>query len=505
MFNYSTISDFIPTNIDMGTRCKVFDVKASEYQYWGNKYAESNENYENAAVAIKMKHSMVEKSFWIVLFSGAQCRDTNVQFVSAYWDFPDISDALYQEDCITRDDLGDGVDTILDIVEKFDYLWFTEDEASENEPLVYDDGNAVGTLAYEIIKDQNLQISINKPFEMVTQDDVREIERTLTIARSVLSKDRNIQFYKDIICNRIITSIREDIKSNDMDVLSAMITGEGFKNLDQLSDEEIIEEFNFYVVDTSDNGLKFLEIRADKTIHETERGFAYYNYQGTHFRVFKSFEDAITFTYSKEDLSELVIAEFDYEDELEQFMDDNEICAKCGKVCDFTTDCNPTHDGEPLCAECSVFCESCSKHYIEEDGNYDINDCFVCLNCDDTVKFKFNGIDIKNPAMDETQQNEVNPTLYYKDAYNNYMIEKHTALFDLLLKDTGLTVDIYQTSDWYDDVDETDPYYDSPMFEAHLNNIDGEEIEDTTTGRYCCIASVVEELRGFIEEEVHKA
>jgi len=83
-----------------------------------------------------------------------------------------------------------------------------------------------------------------------------------------------------------------------------------------------------------------------------------------------------------------------------------------------------------------------------------------------------------------------------EDVYN-----KH---FNKMLEGTGYTACFVETSELYgeddDEVDEDDPYYMMPMYEAHIEDENEDELDDTWTGRYCEAASVAEELEAFISE-----
>lgn len=57
-------------------------------------------------------------------------------------------------------------------------------------------------------------------------------------------------------------------------------------------------------------------LSACRTLHEF-RGFAYYNCEGTHYRVFESFEDGLKWLDNRD--STLIIAEFSDENELDDF------------------------------------------------------------------------------------------------------------------------------------------------------------------------------------------
>lgn len=70
-----------------------------------------------------------------------------------------------------------------------------------------------------------------------------------------------------------------------------------------------------------------------------------------------------------------------------------------------------------------------------------------------------------------------------------------------LSKITGSKIEIIETSEFFgdndDDIDESDPYFGKPMYEAYVVDANGDEIEDTRTGRYCDLLSVIDEVVAF--------
>lgn len=63
------------------------------------------------------------------------------------------------------------------------------------------------------------------------------------------------------------------------------------------------------------------EVRANRTLEETDDGRAVYNYEGNHFRVFASFDDGLEWLYSVEDRHyDLVRFETIDEDELDRYL-----------------------------------------------------------------------------------------------------------------------------------------------------------------------------------------
>lgn len=111
--------------------------------------------------------------------------------------------------------------------------------------------------------------------------------------------------------------------------------------------------------------------------------------------------------------------------------------------------------------------------------------------------FEYKGIMITDPSMDETARFEVVPELHYGEPYSDWMILKYEKELNKLLRATSHTVSIIETSEYYgdgdDEVDESDPYYDKVMFEAYIEDEDGEQVGETT-GRYCSISDVCDEL-----------
>lgn len=87
---------------------------------------------------------------------------------------------------------------------------------------------------------------------------------------------------------------------------------------------------------------------------------------------------------------------------------------------------------------------------------------------------------------------------------NNLIIVTKIRELNKMLIETGCKVSIFQTEDYYgegdEDISEDDEYYGFPMFEAYIVDKEGSDIKNTTTGRFCCLTSVCEELEGYVLE-----
>ena len=110
-------------------------------------------------------------------------------------------------------------------------------------------------------------------------------------------------------------------------------------------------------------------ITASRSLHELENTIAYYNYEGAHYRVFNSYEDAVEFAVvgSKE---VTVVADFNTEEELNSFLENCEICTVCGTVCFPDDECYTDYEtGDSCCTNCCFYDESNDMYHkgtIEE-------------------------------------------------------------------------------------------------------------------------------------------
>lgn len=95
---------------------------------------------------------------------------------------------------------------------------------------------------------------------------------------------------------------------------------------------------------------------SSRSIHKLECGLAYYNYEGIHFRVFKTLDDAKAFIKGE---PAPVVAEFDSEADLDQWLEDTEICSVCGAICTINDECYEDADsGDACCTKCCFYDES---------------------------------------------------------------------------------------------------------------------------------------------------
>lgn len=79
------------------------------------------------------------------------------------------------------------------------------------------------------------------------------------------------------------------------------------------------------------------------------------------------------------------------------------------------------------------------------------------------------------------------------------------SLLNEKIVDTGNKVSFYQTDDYFEELNDLElfedlDYYNKAMFEACILDKNEETIDDMTTGRYCDIQSVYDELLAFMDE-----
>jgi len=185
VMNILESNGLIPNGLPDGLR--MVDFKANEYNYWGHKFSEGEENYQNAVVAMQFKYRYVENPFWIVLFKGAQYRDSDVAFAAAFWKLPDLSDAVYETQGVAKDDNTKGTNAVRDVAQKFQYLWF-EQESEDEEPVIWNDSNMLSCLANEFLNILNIQVNISVPEDKVNETHVIMLEDALRRAKESLLK-----------------------------------------------------------------------------------------------------------------------------------------------------------------------------------------------------------------------------------------------------------------------------------------------------------------------------
>jgi len=189
----------VPNGLPDGLRMIGF--KANEYSYWGYKYAEGEENYQNTVVAMQFRYQYVENPFWIVLFKGAQYKDSDVAFAAAFWKLPDLSDAVYETQGVSKDDNIKGANVVRKIAQKFQYLWF-EQESKDVEPVIWNDPDMLSWLANEFLNILNIQINISVPEDKVNETHVIMLEDALRRAKKSLAKQSKyvgVEQFKELL------------------------------------------------------------------------------------------------------------------------------------------------------------------------------------------------------------------------------------------------------------------------------------------------------------------
>jgi hypothetical protein len=240
-----------PVGIDMETRLKLVEVDASQYEYWSNKNTEGEGCFINRAVALCFEHSMVEKPFWIVFFHGAQYRSKEELFVSAYWEKPDMTDAIYKCDGVEADeaDKEDGVETILDIADKFDRHWFSEDNSELDSPLADDNPRIICDLADILVSILNIEIEISTPLKDVSLSTVEKLETALEKAKEAYRENEGKKLLCEMLDNENCPDMLKDfVKKHSLDTV-------GFEKI--IESEDYMPDYGKYIVFKNNESTEF--------------------------------------------------------------------------------------------------------------------------------------------------------------------------------------------------------------------------------------------------------
>lgn len=106
-------------------------------------------------------------------------------------------------------------------------------------------------------------------------------------------------------------------------------------------------------------------------------------------------------------------------------------------------------------------------------------------------------------AIDATDKKEVATKILADQDMDSALIAEAEKRLNPQLALYGKSVSIYETEETYEDTDEDDALYGAPMYEAVITD-DVTEITDTTTGRYCDLQSVIDEISVLVGEYVAK-
>ena len=181
--------DFIPSGLNLPLDIKILDARGTCYEYYGYKYAESNEMYENCAVSIQFKHSQAENPFWITIFEGATYRESNTSCIISTLE-PTIDEnytvpggTIYNHECITKNEgIIDGIESLNNLLFAFKCKLITGDESGlycKHEPVLDDDPDAIRDLAEELKSLSFVHFNYSIPIENANPDLIKEMQEKL--------------------------------------------------------------------------------------------------------------------------------------------------------------------------------------------------------------------------------------------------------------------------------------------------------------------------------------
>jgi len=211
---------------------------------------------------------MVEKPFWIVLFNGAQAKVSSEMIASAFWKLPDLDDAVYAEQGITFNDASDGVETIMSIVEKFNYLWFAKDDASEEEPLIWGDFDLLNWLADEFENILNIRIKLSVPPEQIKEHHIKDLEKALADAKVALLNNHKSE---SISANNTINNTNTKITKENINKYYEFMSDEDIREYSILLNNIFNERINFitHSLRIKRVDLKNIDISTSKLLNDS--------------------------------------------------------------------------------------------------------------------------------------------------------------------------------------------------------------------------------------------
>lgn len=208
---------FIPTGLGFPTQLKIKDVRSLKYQYYGHKYADSSESYENLILSIKVKHYRMENPFWITVFQGATYREENEKYIIATLDEVldkehDLTlseDTIYKDDCITSDDENEieNIEIIKEVKLAFDCRIISGDDSglyTDCEPIT-DSYSALSEIIDEIYDLSFIRINAKISRDNPSALQIQEAHNKLLSASSsnlytvTVVHDFKIQFIKQFL------------------------------------------------------------------------------------------------------------------------------------------------------------------------------------------------------------------------------------------------------------------------------------------------------------------
>lgn len=210
------LGGFIPTGLGFPTQLKIEDVRSLRYQYYGNKYADYNESFENLVLSIKIKHYRMETPFWITVFQGATYREKQDKYIIATIDevlnekhqLTLSEDTIYEYNCITSDKNAiEHLETIKEIKFAFNCRIIEGDESglyTDCDPVM-DSYSALGDIVDEIYDLSFVKVDENISRSNPSSLQIQEAHNKLLSASSsnlytvTVVHDFKIQFIKQFL------------------------------------------------------------------------------------------------------------------------------------------------------------------------------------------------------------------------------------------------------------------------------------------------------------------
>lgn len=199
------------------------DVDALEVSYYGYKYAEGEEHYDNAILSIQFKHKWIDKPFWINIFKGAQARTRDAFVVAASWDKVISYDrcsigsngALYENECIIPEELEDGSESLAEMITAFHDHFFEDDDC-----LMSEDAGILSYIADRVHHAKFFSVDFKMNAEAPTFDNIMFLRDKTYEAESIYRHYYGKALLQEILAyDDLPETLRVIIEGNDTDVV----------------------------------------------------------------------------------------------------------------------------------------------------------------------------------------------------------------------------------------------------------------------------------------------
>lgn len=218
----------VPSGTEYGKFWNIEDVIGSTYDYNGVKYNEEAVFY-NAQFALKINHKLVDKTFYIVVFHGANFYAEENTIVIATWNRPYMNQPVLKVDGISLLDNEnfDGKETVAQIVEAYECLFFVKHETGlytdGAEPLIFENQNIVHDIAEDL---ENIDFVIVNEKINISSPNISSIKE---LGEKYFKIARNNMYQVHVVVHNELQEIFQNLTKDEAETLYLQKCHEWYK------------------------------------------------------------------------------------------------------------------------------------------------------------------------------------------------------------------------------------------------------------------------------------